>query len=249
MKILQWLWFYFPYPGALLIAPPPQSGQDAQNSHGRPRARRAMRHRCWERWQSGWSRPLPSSGHGRWWNSVPLVQFLDVRVYLFRLYAVSVSGLLWVWFRFWLCLWLWFKLVLTWVVIGPSCCCGHRGSVYWKNSRMDNCSFLDYSCCGLNLYLITTCHTSSDHIWPTLSSRPSLWTPGTFFCRDRPSYLALHLGCQPRHPSICPISGGENYPKRKVTGPRYEKLQLRVTKQKCSRLAAGNHNHPFAAKP
>ena len=30
---------------------------------------------------------------------------------------------------------------------------------------------------------------------------------------------------------------------------RYEKLQLLVTKQKCSRLAAGNHNHPFAAKP
>lgn len=38
-------------------------------------------------------------------------------------------------------------------------------------------------------------------------------------------------------------------PKRKVTGPRYEKLQLLVTKQKCSRLAAGNHNHPFVAKP
>lgn len=41
-----------------------------------------------------------------------------VRVYLFRLYAVSDSGLLRVWLRFWLCLWLWFKLVLNGVVIG-----------------------------------------------------------------------------------------------------------------------------------
>lgn len=63
--------------------------------------------------------------HGRWWNRceivyIPWYNFLiwSVYTFLYCMYTVSDSGILWLWLKFWLCLWLWFKLVLNWVVIG-----------------------------------------------------------------------------------------------------------------------------------
>ncbi len=85
--------------------------------------------------------------------------------------------------------------------------------------------------------------------WPP--NRPLVWTPGTLSCRDRPSYPALHLRWVTK--KVVFQDPSRKDPERRTTftlsQTRYEKLQLLVTKQKCSRLAAGNHNHPFAAKP
>ena len=165
MKILQWLWFYFyiqvlsslhhlpnlaKMPKILTVdlAHEEQCGTGAGNDG---KAADLVLYQALD--MEGGEVAFP------WYN-------FYVRVYLFRLYAVSDSGLLRVWLRFWLCLWLWFKLVLNGVVIGRLAGVD-RGSVYWKTSRIDNCSFcatavVVWICISSQPAIPPYRHTSSD---------------------------------------------------------------------------------------
>lgn len=171
-----------------------------------------------------------------------------VRVYLFRLYAVSDSRLLRVWLRFWLCLWLWFKLVLNGVVIGRLAVVVTGDLFIEKTVVLTTVVF-----CATAVWFESVSHHNLPYRHTAIPHLTHPVVPSVAL-NSRDTFLFLQAELSSTSPALSETSlqvqsAEGKTPKRKVTGPRYEKLQLLVTKQKCSRLAAGNHNHPFVAKP